>query len=63
MTTPLMDELKAKDLRYQEMVGKLERVRIALNAMLDANGKQQEVIARTLAQDALTLLSEIMKDE
>ena len=66
MTTPLRDELEAKDLRYQEMVGKLERVRESVHSLMcfcnptTAKFEQDKVCSRC---KTLTLLSEIMKDE
>ena len=58
--------LKAKDLRYQEMVGKLGRVRESLYwisgfyCLCKTNSETK--CWNCIAREALTLLSEIMKD-
>ena len=59
--------LSAKDLRYQEMVGKLEKVREALiesRKCMDSDHTLSNNYGRAwnLGNNALTLLSEIMKD-
>ena len=82
-TPPLKDELEAKDLRYQEMVGKLEKAKKALTNLYNVHShrvddnfrcgfldgrvcscKPQGEVAKAHGEavEALTLLSEIMKD-
>ena len=59
---------KAKDLRYQEMMGKLEKVREALiesRKCMDSDHTLSSNYGRAwnLGNNALTLLSEIMKEK